>query len=231
MIQELFLMCGLIGSIGFATIDFNMIDNNNTQLHLDNHKAAVYDDEEYTITFSSDELTNYHFVNFANLLASADYSSPNMFTYASLELEFSEIVDNVSVTWSDDSNTLFMYLSDNDDYGSFELTDGEGLTISFVNSGTFYFLDGYADYKQAIELDIQANTQNNNYGNVLTDIVSLLVGGITGLAAGLGSGVSALVGDIFLNAGHTGLSVFGYMVVIFAGVALAIALSRWIMNF
>ena len=65
----------------------------------------------------------------------------------------------------------------------------------------------------------------------MTDIVSLLVGGITGLAAGLGSGVSALVGDIFLNAGHTGLSVFGYMVVIFAGVALAIALSRWIMNF
>lgn len=68
---------------------------------------------------------------------------------------------------------------------------------------------------------------------ILTTIVETLVGGITGIAAGIGAGVSTLVSDIFLDTtgANPTLSVFGYMVVIFAGVSLAIGLSRWVMNF
>lgn len=70
---------------------------------------------------------------------------------------------------------------------------------------------------------------------ILTEIVSLLTGGITGIASGIGSGVSNLVQDIFIvtdaTAGTQSLSTFGGVVVVFAGVSLAIGLCRWVMNF
>ena len=69
---------------------------------------------------------------------------------------------------------------------------------------------------------------------ILTEIVSLLTGGITGIASGIGSGVSTLVQDIFITTGEGGaqaLSIFGSVVVVFAGVSLAIRLCRWVMNF
>ena len=69
--------------------------------------------------------------------------------------------------------------------------------------------------------------------SILTEIISLLTGGITGIATGVGSGVQSLVNSIFIDA--TGqnpvLSAFGGLVVVFAGVSLAIGLCRWVMNF
>lgn len=68
---------------------------------------------------------------------------------------------------------------------------------------------------------------------ILSEIVQLLTGGITGVAGGIGSGVSTLVSDIFIDStGDTHkLSVFGGVIVVFAGVSLAIGLCRWVMNF
>ena len=71
---------------------------------------------------------------------------------------------------------------------------------------------------------------------VLQEIMSLLVGGITTLAQGLGNGIKALVEAIFLTGEGTSaspyaLSTFGGVIVIFASVALAVGLSRWIMSF
>ena len=61
-----------------------------------------------------------------------------------------------------------------------------------------------------------------------------MIGGITGIAGGIGSGLSELVSNIFLKVGETGtiegMSVFGGLIVVFAGVALAIGLSRWVVN-
>ena len=65
---------------------------------------------------------------------------------------------------------------------------------------------------------------------ILTEIVTILVGGITGIAEGIGVGLSTLASAIFLTA-EGALSVFGTLVVVFAGVALAIGLSRWVLNF
>lgn len=71
---------------------------------------------------------------------------------------------------------------------------------------------------------------------VLTEIISLLTSGITGIATGIGSGVSSLVQNIFLTGEGTSaspyaLNVFGGVVIVFAGVSLAIGLCRWVMNF
>lgn len=67
---------------------------------------------------------------------------------------------------------------------------------------------------------------------ILTEIIQLLTGGLTEMATGIGGGLQALVTSIFLDG--TGesqsLSVFGGITVIFAGVALAIGLSRWVTN-
>lgn len=67
---------------------------------------------------------------------------------------------------------------------------------------------------------------------ILSEIITLLVGGITGIAEGIGSGLSLLVQNIFLQVSEsgdvTGLSIFGGVIVIFAGVALAIGLSRMV---
>lgn len=69
---------------------------------------------------------------------------------------------------------------------------------------------------------------------VLQEIITLLVSGVSQIATGIGSGLTALVGQIFLETdaqtGAQSLSVFGGMIVVFAGVALAIGLCRWVVN-
>ncbi|MBR2312473.1 MAG: hypothetical protein IKA46_04215 [Clostridia bacterium] len=69
---------------------------------------------------------------------------------------------------------------------------------------------------------------------ILQEIIALLVAGITGLASGIGAGLSELVQSIFLEVGTdgaiTGLSTFGGLIIVFAGVSLAIGLSRWVLN-
>lgn len=67
--------------------------------------------------------------------------------------------------------------------------------------------------------------------SVLTEFIGLLVGGISGIAQGIGGGVSTLAESIFLTGDTTKtLSVFGGILGIFAGISLAVGLSRWVMN-
>ena len=74
-------------------------------------------------------------------------------------------------------------------------------------------------------------------GNILETIVQILTDGITGIAQGVGAGMQTLMTSIFLtNTAASGdpvyeLSVFGAVIIIFAGIALAIGLCRWAMNF
>lgn len=68
---------------------------------------------------------------------------------------------------------------------------------------------------------------------VLTEIITILVGGISGIASGVGSGLTTLVSAIFLDTSGdtTALSVFGGVIIVFAGIALATGLCRWVLNF
>lgn len=69
---------------------------------------------------------------------------------------------------------------------------------------------------------------------VLQEIITLLVSGISQMATGIGSGLSALATAIFLEQDATthaySLSTFGGLIVVFAGIALAIGLSRFVVN-
>lgn len=62
----------------------------------------------------------------------------------------------------------------------------------------------------------------------LTEFIGLLVGGITSLATGIAQGVASMASELFLTTSEgtvTGLSVFGGIVGIFAGVSLAVGIT------
>ena len=72
---------------------------------------------------------------------------------------------------------------------------------------------------------------------IMQAIIEILVGGISGVATGIGQGLSTLAQSVFLQttgegaSAATSLSTFGVLVVVFAGISLAIGLSRWVVNF
>lgn len=72
---------------------------------------------------------------------------------------------------------------------------------------------------------------------ILSEIVEILVGGLTGMAQGIGSGLNSMVTSLFIeksSEGATSLSTFGVVVVVFAGISLAVGLTtlvtKWIMS-
>lgn len=72
---------------------------------------------------------------------------------------------------------------------------------------------------------------------ILQEIINVLLGSITNYATAFGNGLSAMVKAIFIQETTTGgtttqsLSVFGGVVCIFAGLALCVGLSRWVLRF
>lgn len=67
---------------------------------------------------------------------------------------------------------------------------------------------------------------------VLQEFVSILVGGISSLAQGIAAGIVEMAKALFLETSEsqgvvtvTGLSIFGGLVAIFAGLALAIGIT------
>lgn len=72
---------------------------------------------------------------------------------------------------------------------------------------------------------------------IMQSVIEILVGGITQVAQGIGSGLSTLAQSVFLvttgegASAETELSTFGVLIIVFAGISLAIGLSRWVVNF
>lgn len=65
---------------------------------------------------------------------------------------------------------------------------------------------------------------------ILQQIIEILVAGISGIATGIGQGLTTLAQSLFLGTEAGSLSVFGGLVVVFAGISLAIGLCRWVVD-
>lgn len=71
---------------------------------------------------------------------------------------------------------------------------------------------------------------------IVTQIISILTAGIKGIATGIGEGLSSLVQSIFFvtttvgDTTTTTMSTFGILVCVFAGISLAIGLSRLVVR-
>lgn len=66
--------------------------------------------------------------------------------------------------------------------------------------------------------------------SLIISIISILTGGISSLSYGIGSGLTDLVSSIFISS-NGGLSLFGGVIIVFAGLSLAIGLCRLIISF
>lgn len=66
--------------------------------------------------------------------------------------------------------------------------------------------------------------------DLLSSIIVILMGGISSFAIGIGSGLTDLVSSIFISS-NGGLSLFGGVIIVFAGLSLAIGLCRLIISF
>lgn len=67
---------------------------------------------------------------------------------------------------------------------------------------------------------------------IVTQIIQILVSGLTEMASGIGGGLNNLAQSIFLvQSGETwNLSQFGELIIAFGAVALAVGLSRFVVN-
>lgn len=68
---------------------------------------------------------------------------------------------------------------------------------------------------------------------LIQEIIGIMVAGITGLATGLGEGIQTMATSLFIDSTGetTSLSVFGGLVVVFAGISLAIGLTLKVFNY
>lgn len=68
--------------------------------------------------------------------------------------------------------------------------------------------------------------------NIVTQIIQILVSGLTEMASGIGGGLNNLAQSIFLqqNGENWILSQFGELIIAFGAVALAVGLSRFVVN-
>lgn len=67
---------------------------------------------------------------------------------------------------------------------------------------------------------------------IIAEIISILTAGIAGISTAVGSGLNDLVNNLFFTTtgDTTSMSMFGIMVVVFAGIGLAIGLSRLVVQ-
>lgn len=73
---------------------------------------------------------------------------------------------------------------------------------------------------------------------LLTEMIQLLTGGLSAMATGIGTGLKNMVEAIFVTvtpgtggaAATYELTTFGGLILIFAAIALAVGLSRYIVN-
>lgn len=68
--------------------------------------------------------------------------------------------------------------------------------------------------------------------SIVTQIIAILVAGIKGIATGIGEGISSLVQSVFFTTTGdvTSMSVFAILVCVFAGISLAVGLSRKVVS-
>lgn len=234
------LNIGAVAFVGLFGVGLSLVANGVQLKSFEKQYHQVRaDDGSYSL--SAYELNNYTFTNFSS------YASANA-TYMEEDIGFNISFKGMTTEYPSNINTSFMewnvgthgeytisFYHTADDMDSslsiykFYLNVGatsfdSDLTIVITGASSTFINGVYS----ALDSDILANSSANNQ-SWLQEIVSLLTGGIVGIAGGVGTGVSTLVGDIFISNGA--LSTFGGVLVVFAGVSLAIGLCRWVMNF
>lgn len=179
-------------------------------------------------------------LSFFDFMEFTFYGSPILLAFDAFESDFASVKYSISgfVTG------LYSDIQDTDVMAVGFLFPGSNLssvTVSFP-----YFAGGFDVYNDVGEVN-SSNWQpfadiadvptappssDVSFLGVLGEMVEILIGGIVPFAGGVGSGLSNLAAAIFLTGtgDQLGLSVFGSVIIIFAGLALAIGLSKFVVG-
>ena len=226
-------------------------------------KAVSYNDNEYSIVFSDNEINDYTFENTFNyildcqdnsLITNANdiYFTIHYRDHLASENDIEYIIDDIN---SEDQ--YFVYQNGYIEYAEYVILDSTiNYKLRFIDSSdnaiTWNNIVDYIEHeegeqsypslsintkqslytglKNAIDLDIQANSNDTSLLDILNEFVGLLVGGIVELGQGLSTGIVSMAKSLFLEVDVTtgvvtGLSLFGGIIGIFAGIALAVGIT------
>lgn len=236
--QKLFTKLAITFGVAFAacmaTIPTQMskyYEENQQTEYLNAKKYASYDDEEYEITLTENDLNTYRFTNLAEYLefeVEIAYLQNTYIYYNQHEYVY-EDYDRTVLAYSknyDDDTHYITFDTENslsDSYGRF-LNDyivedfDYDITLN-LNSNI------YADIKQAIELDIQANQpqQHTIAGDIIASITSGL--GMIGILAG-----EFLTGFSTLFWTGSELTPFALFSLVFLGISITFAVISLVLN-
>lgn len=236
MFQNLLFACALTSTLGLATLKEDIkpsYKSDEVSFHLHNKKMVSYNDDDYEITLSLEELS-YSYENFAISIDEhgVSYTGLTTVVYNNVYFSFGEDDGEWLVFEPDIGTERIYFVYHGDTIFKWFLNETQSDDILPFEYGIELHFDSEQNYlpaKTAIELDIQANNSSDNMPQVLDDFVGVLTTAIGSLASGIAGGVTAMAQDLFLQEdaeGHiTGLSVFGGIVALFAGLALAVAIT------
>lgn len=233
MIQNLILSIGLSFAIGLNGAK----DNNHNFINNDTPNNVVYDDEEYQITLTAEELNNYtwhYFYNFLNNRVNDSLNFQNI-SFANQYSNFDTDIYDVDGAYfyedSEGASIFFLY-----DYEQYNLANGTTLNKNYViydddppfeiSLSIVCSNSNYNDVKNAIELDIQANTTQASMGNSIINAIKSGLGLIGDLASQFLLGFSTL----FWNNTTNTLTTFGTFALVFLGVAITMAVISLVLN-
>ena len=198
----------------------------------DNIKNVVYDDEEYKITLSADELNNYTFENLYSDTHDEWNTNRPIIIFGDTPWSYDGYTDNYlewCATYLGSLGYPAVKFNKNGDY-KFTYEESNGVESLFETTITLYWGSGditskYNLYKSAIELDIQANSQID----IDEDIFSSLSSVFTNFIITLNTGVNSVIA-LFYDSANTQLTLLGTITTIVVGVAITYFLFRLVIG-
>lgn len=193
---------------------------------------ASYDDDNYTITLTADELNSYTFENLAyatnHVETFSDIQSNWVFSYNSYEFNGDECIVNdylwyMPVDTEYDAQLVFYLDINKDTYGKFALLNMDDENISFEYNLVFNTQNTYyGNVKNAIELDIQAN-QPVSIGESIIGSIASGLGIIPNIAGEFLAGFSKLLWN------NNQLTDFAIYSLVFLGIAITFAIVKLVL--
>lgn len=192
-------------------------------------KNITYDESTYTITYSNDDMPtsstnqdlwqnvydtlydNGYYYNNDSLSVTGTIKVAGNTTYNLTSVDVRVISTTYQIRFFSNYQQGAIQLVKSGENGNWS-TDSPVLIEANITSETYYNLFAPQD----------------DMPQVLNDFVSILVGGIQQLAVGIANGVASMASALFLaydNGAVTGLSLFGGIVAVFAGLALAVGIT------
>lgn len=238
MFSKFILFGGLVASLGLGGFNVNETQEANHQFILENHKSVAYFDDDYEIILSAYELNNYVFTNlstYLNSLTSVNFQDLYV-SYGGEDWAYDDFTRSESLTFVyNDVNFVRLDLEAVSElYSHFLLTNDtfENL-VDFEYDLSFNFIelssptDIYNAFKQAIELDIEANTQGNM--PTASDIFAQITAGVTGFVGSLGQAFTSVVA-LFWDSTNSAPTFIGLLMLLAIGAGLIYLAIRFVMG-